>query len=245
VDIGAALGKPFGNIKNLVIGIILMLIPIVNILTIPGYMIRVANRTMSKDNSLPGFDNFGELVVDSIKYIVIGIIYLIPSLVVFAIALGSVFMSVLNAATLTGAPEAAQAQVMQAIGSGLAAAAGLVVLGIIVAILCAILAVSGIMNYAATKQFGKAFAIMENLKNFFTGGFIVAIIVAIVLWIVVSAVLGMIAGALALAGVAIVGTVIMIIVIYALDVALISLLAEGYPQGAAPAAAPTAAMPKA
>ncbi len=85
MDIGTAISKPFSNIKNLVIGIILMLIPLVNILTIPGYLLRIARKTMAKDNSLPGFDNFGELVVDSLKLIVVGIVYAIIVGIVMAI----------------------------------------------------------------------------------------------------------------------------------------------------------------
>ena len=81
MDIGTAVGKPFSNIKTLVIGIILMIIPVVNILTIPGYLIRIANRTMNNDNSLPGFGNFGELIIDSIKYIIISIVLMIPAMI--------------------------------------------------------------------------------------------------------------------------------------------------------------------
>ena len=75
MDFGASISKQFKNIANLIIGIILSVIPIINILTIPGYFLRIANRTMNKDNSLPGFDNFGELVVNSLKMIVVGIVY--------------------------------------------------------------------------------------------------------------------------------------------------------------------------
>ncbi|MCX6798571.1 MAG: DUF4013 domain-containing protein [Candidatus Diapherotrites archaeon] len=82
MNIGAALGKPFNNIVNLVIGIVLMAIPLLNILTIPGYFLRIAKRTMDKDNKLPGFENFGELVVNSIKVIIVGIVYAIIWMIV-------------------------------------------------------------------------------------------------------------------------------------------------------------------
>ena len=82
MDFGTAIGKPFSNITNLVIGIVLMIIPIVNILTIPGYLLRVAKKTMEGDKALPGFDNFGELVVNSIKMIIVGIVYGIIGVIV-------------------------------------------------------------------------------------------------------------------------------------------------------------------
>ncbi|MFA4854970.1 MAG: DUF4013 domain-containing protein [archaeon] len=82
MDFGTAIGKPFSNITNLVIGIVLMIIPIVNILTIPGYLLRVAKKTMDGDKKLPGFGNFGELVISSIKMIVVGIVYGIIGMIV-------------------------------------------------------------------------------------------------------------------------------------------------------------------
>ncbi len=88
MNIGAAIGKPFSNIKNMVIGIILLIIPIANILTIPGYLLRIANRTMNGDHSLPGFENFSELIVNSIKAIVVGLAYgIIAAIVAFILML--------------------------------------------------------------------------------------------------------------------------------------------------------------
>jgi hypothetical protein len=88
MDFGTAIKKPFSNITNLVIGIILMIIPIVNILSIPGYLLRVAKKTMDGDKTLPGFGNFGELVVNSIKMIIVGIVYgIIAAIVAIILAL--------------------------------------------------------------------------------------------------------------------------------------------------------------
>jgi hypothetical protein len=77
MDIKTAMSKPFSDVKTLVIGIILMIIPLINILTIPGFILRVASKTMSGDKTLPKFDNFGELVIDSLKAIVTLIIHFI------------------------------------------------------------------------------------------------------------------------------------------------------------------------
>lgn len=82
MDFGTAIRKPFSNITNLIIGIVLMIIPILNILTIPGYLLRVAKKTMGGDKSLPSFDNFGELVVNSIKLIIVGLVYCIIGMIV-------------------------------------------------------------------------------------------------------------------------------------------------------------------
>ena len=126
MNIGAAIGKPFGNIKTLIIGLILMIIPIINILTIPGYLIRVANRTMNNDNTLPSFGNFGELIVDSIKYIVISIVMMIPAMIVLFIALGSIIIGAISAAAMSGSAEAVQEQLMTVILGGFAAASAFI-----------------------------------------------------------------------------------------------------------------------
>ncbi|MDD4250752.1 MAG: DUF4013 domain-containing protein [Candidatus ainarchaeum sp.] len=70
MDLQTAIKKPFGDMKTLAIGMILMIIPLVNILTIPGYILKLASKTMKGDKKLPKFENFGELVVDSLKAIV-------------------------------------------------------------------------------------------------------------------------------------------------------------------------------
>ena len=202
MNIGAAIGKPFGNIKTMIIGIILMIIPIINILVIPGYLIRVANRTINNDNTLPSFGNFGELIVDSIKYFVISVVMMIPAMIVLFFALGSVIISTisadaisaLNTALLSGSTVALQEQLTILFLAGMSAGAAFIVLGVILAVIGMILIISGIMNYAKTRQFGKAFAIKENLRNFFTGNFLIAIIVSIVLSIVLAVIVGILMG---------------------------------------------------
>lgn len=97
MDFGTAIKKPFTNITNLVIGIILMIIPILNILTIPGYLLRVAKKTMEGDKTLPGFGNFGELVVNSIKMIIVGIVYIIIGMIVAIILMLIPFIGIVLA----------------------------------------------------------------------------------------------------------------------------------------------------
>ncbi len=234
MNIGAAIGKPFGNIKNLIIGIILLIIPVVNVLTIPGYLIRVAGKTMNNDNTLPSFGNFGELIIDSIKYLVISIVLMIPAMVVLFIAVGSIVISAISAAAMAGSTDMIQQELTTVILGGLAAASGLIVLGVILAVLGMILIISGVLNYAKTRQFEKAFAIKENLRNFFTGSFIIAIIVAIVLSIVLAIIVGIITGLVAFVPDVGFWLVLIIMTIFEFVLAVIAwtIMAEGYPHGA-------------
>lgn len=228
------MGKPFSNIKNLVIGIVLMIIPIVNILTIPGYMLRVAKKTMSGDNSLPGFGNFGELVVDSIKAIVVGIVYgIIITIVLFILMLipygigavlgfiwyiVAIFMLLSAMMTLarTGSIGAALGvpSVLKRVANG-GFIASVIVGAIIADIIAAIVMVIVILIFAASM-----------LPVFLSGTIPDA-----------AALMGMISGL----GI---GMVIMLVVAYILVVFFYSLVAGSYPDGAAPARAAKAASGK-
>jgi hypothetical protein len=242
MNLGTALSKPFSNVKNYVTGLILSIIPIVSTLTIPGYTIRIASRTMNNDNSLPGFENFGELVVDSIKYLIVWIVYLVPAVVVLLVTVGSAFMTAAASSAASGSG-ASFAEAVQVLARALGAVAGLIVLGVVLGILGCILIASGILNYARTRQFGKAFAVVENFKNFFTGGFIAAVIVSIVLLLVFGGIATALAGAFTGMGVPIVGLVIAGIINYAVLIAVTTLLAEGYPHSAATPAPAAPASP--
>ena len=221
MDLGTAIKKPTTDIKNLAIGAVLSIIPLVSALTIPGYMIRVANKTMNKDNSLPSFGDFGELVMDSLKYIVISIVYMIPAMIVFGFAVGSVIGAIIGAISPTGGDPSAA--ITNALLSSMATAGIFLVVGIILAIIGGIMALSGVMNYAKTKEFGKAFAFGEVLGNFFNGGFLIAVIVTLVIYIVA----GIIGGLLLM--IPLLGMILWVIILYMAEVAGMTILAEAYP----------------
>jgi len=254
LDFEAAVKKPFGNAQNFVVAIILYLLPIVNAITIPGYMIRIAGRTMKKDKKLPGFENFGELIVDSLKYIVMSIVYMIPSMIAIAIAVLAIFekvfpviqklvqtLSSLDQQSLQSMAGVSGENMLQALGieaiiqemmqagmEGLSAAALPLAIGAILWILGAILIVTGTMNYAKTRQFSKAFAVVENFKSFFRADFIIALIVAVILSIVVSGIAGMLMGILAAIGLGLIGILIMLAANLLVQIASITLMAEAW-----------------
>ena len=60
VDYGAAISRPFEDIKKLIIGCLLNIIPIVNFLAM-GYVFDAAKMTLGKKKGLPEWDNWGDL----------------------------------------------------------------------------------------------------------------------------------------------------------------------------------------
>ena len=85
VDYTGALKKAFSNIPNLVIGTIITAIPIVSILLL-GYAVRVIEGVSKGAKETPKWsEDIGGLIVKSILVFLIVLIYMIPTLIVFAI----------------------------------------------------------------------------------------------------------------------------------------------------------------
>jgi len=222
VNFGAALGKPFSNIKNLIIGLVLMIIPIVNIFTITGYFLRIANKTMNGDNSLPDFDNFGELIMSSVKAIGVGLVYGIIWMVV-SIILG----------------------LIPIVGPILSLVWGIAFMFVM---LSAIMTLARTGSASATIRFGEV--IKRTLNANFIVSVIVGAIVALVILAIIGIVLIMLLAAPLLPvimggttdptaiaamvsqimGMGLIATVVLIVVEYILAVFFYSLVAEAYPQ---------------
>jgi len=83
--------------KVVILGIILI-IPIVNFIG-AGYLFRSIKATFAGIDELPDFDEVGELFIDGLKLLVVGIVYAIPVIIIAAI-IGAIFS--LNPAVTIG-----------------------------------------------------------------------------------------------------------------------------------------------
>ncbi len=173
-DYGEILKRPFTDIKKLLIGILLSLIPIVNFFA-GGFQAKAAKLVLQGKKQLPEWTDWGDLFVTGLLITIIGIIWLIPAGILFMIFGGMAFFGAF-------APGMAPA--------GAFATAGL---GIIIAALVLIVSVyimgAAVMNYIAKGNFGAAFAFGEIFKKAFTGAYLVAWLVGIILTIVLTAIL--------------------------------------------------------
>jgi hypothetical protein len=82
--------------KVVILGIILI-IPIVNFIGL-GYLLRVMKATFSGIDELPDFDDAGDLFIDGLKIIVIGLICAIPFIVIYGIIYFATFTAAYNGA---------------------------------------------------------------------------------------------------------------------------------------------------
>ncbi|MEM5814326.1 MAG: DUF4013 domain-containing protein [Candidatus Aenigmatarchaeota archaeon] len=181
-----AIKRPFSDITKLVIGIVVMLIPIVNILGI-GYLIRCAKLTFKKDASLPEWTDWVNMFVTGIFVLIIGLIWAIPVMLVAGVTVGSVLVS--------AAPMIAAGN-MPGFAAAIAASAGTLLIGfaiaLVVGLIIGLMASVGILRYAEKGTFGAAFE-FGAIKNIaFRGDYIAAFVVGLIYTVVVTLILSFI-----------------------------------------------------
>ncbi|NOZ80036.1 MAG: DUF4013 domain-containing protein [DPANN group archaeon] len=93
-----AFRRPFSDVKNFVIGIVLGMVPIVNFLVL-GYTLRCARTAMKSEFKLPEWEDWGKLFINGLLYLLIVIIYFLPVFAVAAIFLGSDFFIAVSGET--------------------------------------------------------------------------------------------------------------------------------------------------
>ena len=179
-----AIKRPFTNIKNLVIGIIIMAIPIVNFLGI-GYVLNCASTSMRRKYALPEWGDWWNLFVRGIVTLVIAIIYMIPIFLVGLLLLGPAFITAITAYSEAGSIAAALTG-LTALGMGLIVTA-------IVAVIISVFTSGAMMNFVSKNyKFSAAFEFSKIAKKAFTGTFFAAWLFSIVYAVIVMIVLGFI-----------------------------------------------------
>ncbi|HLC79569.1 MAG TPA: DUF4013 domain-containing protein [archaeon] len=191
VDYIEAIKKPFQDPMTAGIGTIIGAIPVLN-LGLTGFNAGMGRKVIKGDNNLPKWDpnQIGQYVKDIISIIVIQIIYMIPAIIVLAIAAAAVISTII----------AAGPQILSGSGQGLittifaSAATGgaLILVAILLGIVGAILSSMGIFFYLKEGSIGAAFNFGAILKKVLTGTYWITLIV----FFIYSLVLGFVAGLL-------------------------------------------------
>jgi hypothetical protein len=169
MDYGSMVGESFEYSKEAVVGkwnkwVMLIIATILLGLPLMGYVMKV----LRGEKPAPEVEDWGTLFIDGIKYLIVGIIYAIPIIIVEVILMGVGF-----AGLMTGDPTAA----MAAVGAMLI---GLLVI-LILAIIIGIFATIGIVRFARTGSIGEAFNFSAILATIGKIGWVPYIIALIVL----------------------------------------------------------------
>ena len=157
---------------------------IIGILFWPGYVLRALKATLAGSDELPEFGDWGEMVTDSLKLIIVSIVYsIIPAIVIFIGIFGSL-ASIQNLGTFIS-PAAAFGLI-----------GGVALIGIILEIIFGLVLIMAIANMALyDSELGAAFRFSEILDLIKSIGYVDYIIWFVVMFIV-GIVIGIIAGIL-------------------------------------------------
>jgi len=206
VNYEEAVKKPFTDLKKLVIGIVLSLIPIVNF-TVTGFAIESSGVGKTKPSkNMPEWRDWWYLFVKGLAALVINAIYLIPAIVVILIAAGLAMGDIASALLGTVITPELMSQIRagnappEQIGMILRQnwylilptimkVAPIFLVGLLLALIASFLTPMAILNYVKNRRFSAAFDLGAVSRKALTGKYFVVWLVAIVLTIILGAIL--------------------------------------------------------
>lgn len=215
VDFVKAIQKPFSDNKNMLIGMVIGAVPVLNLL-VSGYALKNAEDTIKgkKGLTLWAVKDVVEYIVKLIISAVISIVYLIIPMILIGIGFGSAMLSVISNGLVSNDPNA-MAQVFL---NALAVGGPLIILGVILGVIAALLTPMANMKWLKSGKVMAAFNIADVVKNALTADYIVTLIVVILYGMILMIVAGIIAGLLGL--IPIIGIILTMLVMGLATVAL-------------------------
>lgn len=173
MDYQLAIKRPFTDLKKLIIGILLSIIPIVNFLSI-GYILESAKLTLSKKNNLPEWNNWGGLFWHGLLGLVISAIFMLPAIIVGVAGVGAgILKGLITSSVLEGLET----------GGPMIIAAGLLLL------VSAYLLPAATLMFIQKWKFADAFKFGDMLKKVATSKYLVAWLVSLILGLVITVIL--------------------------------------------------------
>lgn len=184
VDYNLSFRKPFSDFRKLVIGIVVNIIPIVNLISY-GYTLESSDiKRGEQTDKMEEWEDFGGFFVKGLSAFIISLVYSIPALIVgiiaFAVAFGPLFgqlVSMDSQRVQTMNPE----EFFPIFVPYLLAALPLVVLFAILILIATFIAPVAVLRYIKTDIFSEAFNFKEITKYIFTGDYIIVWLLVLVL----------------------------------------------------------------
>ena len=171
MDFVEAIKRPFTDIKKWLIGVVLMILPVVNFLSI-GYILESGRMSLKHNKKLPEWKNWGTLFVDGLLAAILGIIYMIPAFVIGFIALGSALLKIFK---LKGAGL-----------DSLLAAGPFLIIAMLIGLLAIYLLPAATLNWLKQGRFRGGFSFGMIFKKAFSGKYFVAWIISTIINIILT-----------------------------------------------------------
>ena len=179
-DYGLAIKRPFQDVKKLIIGCFLSIIPLVNLIA-TGYVLKAAKNTLNKKNELPEWEGWSNLFISGLSAAVIGLIYALPGLIVLFAGVGTLIFGIFMGTV-------AATEMASVIASG----GVLFIIALLLLLVAAFIAPMAIIRYVDKGEFSAAFAFGEITKKIFTGEYVGAWLIMMVYGLIVAAVLSLV-----------------------------------------------------
>ena len=177
-----AIKRPLGDIKTLVIGIILQMIPGVNLIT-TGFHLKCAKTAVNDDFNLPEFGEWGKLFITGLIAFLIELVYTLPALIVLFVSMGAAMFGMLTGAT-AGSNGLAFAS-LGGMGLGL-------ILGLILTFIAAYISPLALISYALDEKIGDAFKFKALVKKSLNVKYLLVWIVSLAYTLILTGVLSII-----------------------------------------------------
>jgi hypothetical protein len=201
IKYGQAFKKPFTDIGKLIVGIILSAVPIINWIS-QGFMLESSGLGKSKPSSkMPSWDNLGELLFKGLTSYIIMIIYMIPAIAVFTMAIG--YAGVILPTSMVGfvpgetfssimsgqaSPSQLRAVFAPIVGTAIAMVP-VIILGLILLLAAIYVIPMAIMNFMKKRRFAAAFDTNLILGKALTGRYFIVWLVSKVLSLILFSIL--------------------------------------------------------
>jgi Protein of unknown function (DUF4013) len=180
-------------VKIIILGI-LLIIPIVDFIAL-GYYLRIIKSTLAGLDELPDFDSVGELFIDGIKILIVGIIYAIVPLIFYALA-----FAFAGPATVTSSTTTASSFSYSYVPALTGISVVFFIIAVILAIIISIFAYMGIANMAYyDSEIGAALRyreILDRIAAIGWGNYIIWWIVLMLTLAVVGFIIAIVGGIL-------------------------------------------------
>jgi hypothetical protein len=207
MDLAKAMIKPFTDIKNLIIGIALSILPIVRWFA-AGYLLESSGLGKHKpSHKLNEWDDWGDLFLKGLSAWLIGLVYMIPALIILLVGATNLIMSLVNVyigkiipSGMIGAVVAgdAKAEALLALLQNnwaaaipsLLAFAPVVLVALLLGLFASYLIPAAVLTYLSGKGISDAFSIRKVFGKAFKGEYLLAWIIVLLINLILGAILG-------------------------------------------------------
>jgi hypothetical protein len=189
VNYDVAIKKPFSDVKNLIIGILLCLIPVVNFFAL-GYIVEQSKKF--KEKKLSEFKGWGDLFVKGLLVVLIGIIYFLPAFFIILLAAASVLAVLFKSAFTMGFFTGPKMMMYNAslIGPEIIRVVPWIILAGMLAIVAFYVLPMAFVGFVSTGRFADAFEFGKIFRKCFSGKYLGTWLIAVLVHIFLMAAIG-------------------------------------------------------